>query len=237
MSFLRSRLRPHGPAPVPGAAVHRRRGPHAWARHRRQHRDLQRGQRRAAEAAALRRRRPARRRVAHRARDEHPAAESVTRHLLHLPREGRVFEDIGMWDNTSVSVTGTGEPERIEALLVTDGTLAGAARAAGTRPTLHADDDSPAAPERVHAGARLLAAQVRRRSRVSSAVARRRRHAARNHRRAARRDSSSSNSDPQIVLPFQLDRAKVFVGNFSFRHRAAEAGRRRSRRPTPMSRA
>src|SRR3954467_13398989 len=37
--------------------------------------------------------------------------------------EGRVFEDIGLWDNTSVSVTGTGEPERIQALLVTDGTL------------------------------------------------------------------------------------------------------------------
>jgi hypothetical protein len=37
--------------------------------------------------------------------------------------EGRVFEDIGLWDNTSVSITGIGEPERVQALLVTDGTL------------------------------------------------------------------------------------------------------------------
>ncbi len=47
--------------------------------------------------------------------------------------EGRVFEDIGLWDNTSVSVTGTGEPERIQALLVTRWHAAGAARAGGPR--------------------------------------------------------------------------------------------------------
>ena len=49
--------------------------------------------------------------------------------------EGRTFEDIGLWDGTAVSITGTGEPERVQGLLVTDGTLphpaGGSGRSAG----------------------------------------------------------------------------------------------------------
>src|SRR6188768_2830252 len=37
--------------------------------------------------------------------------------------EGRTFEDIGLWQGTAVSITGTGEPERVLGLRVTDGTL------------------------------------------------------------------------------------------------------------------
>jgi hypothetical protein len=42
---------------------------------------------------------------------------------LTYREESRVFTDIGLWDDTSVSVTGLAEPERLQALLVTDGTL------------------------------------------------------------------------------------------------------------------
>ena len=35
--------------------------------------------------------------------------------------ESQVFEDVGMWDNTRVSVTGLEEPERVDAMMVTDG--------------------------------------------------------------------------------------------------------------------
>jgi hypothetical protein len=35
----------------------------------------------------------------------------------------RVFDDIGGWDRTDVSVTGRGDPERVAALAVTDGVL------------------------------------------------------------------------------------------------------------------
>jgi hypothetical protein len=35
----------------------------------------------------------------------------------------RVFEDIGLWNLADVSVTGHGEPERVQALRVTDGLL------------------------------------------------------------------------------------------------------------------
>ena len=37
--------------------------------------------------------------------------------------QGRVFEHIGLWSGTAVSVTGSGDPERVRALLVTHGTL------------------------------------------------------------------------------------------------------------------
>jgi hypothetical protein len=71
--------------------------------------------------------------------------------------EGRVFEHIGLWNDTSVTVTGVGEPERIRALQVTEGVL-DALRAEpllGRRFT--GDDDSPRTPQRViltHAYAR-----------------------------------------------------------------------------------
>ncbi len=39
----------------------------------------------------------------------------------------------------------------------------------------------------------------------------------RNHRRAARRTSASSTPIRMVVLPFRLNRAELFVGNFSFR--------------------
>ena len=98
-----------------------------------------------------------------------------------------MFEDIGLWDNTSVSVTGTGEPERIQALLVSDGTLP----VLRVQPALGRDLQQRGRQAR-RAGARaadpgLLAAQNGLRSRCPRQVARHRRHAARNHRRAARR--------------------------------------------------
>lgn len=37
--------------------------------------------------------------------------------------ENRVFEDVGMWDNTQVAITGLAEPERVDGMLLTDGVL------------------------------------------------------------------------------------------------------------------
>jgi hypothetical protein len=37
--------------------------------------------------------------------------------------QGRVFEEVGMWDQGSASVTGAGEPEQVDVMRVTDGTL------------------------------------------------------------------------------------------------------------------
>jgi predicted permease len=61
----------------------------------------------------------------------------------------RVFEDIGGWESGEVSITGRGEPERVEALTVTDGTLP----LLGVRPALGRlftrEDDAPGSPLRV----------------------------------------------------------------------------------------
>src|ERR1700681_312936 len=44
--------------------------------------------------------------------------------LYYIYREqGRSFEDVGMWNNSSVSVTGLAEPEQVNVLEVTDGLL------------------------------------------------------------------------------------------------------------------
>src|SRR3954470_15492067 len=63
--------------------------------------------------------------------------------------ENRVFDSIGLWNDEAVSITGTGEPERIQALMVSDGTLP----ALGVQPvlgrTFTSADDSPGAPSRV----------------------------------------------------------------------------------------
>ena len=53
----------------------------------------------------------------------HAPVECLSLHLLHLPRGGRAFQDIGIWHNDSVNITGTGEPEQVAALDVTDGVL------------------------------------------------------------------------------------------------------------------
>src|SRR5512136_2637671 len=68
---------------------------------------------------------------------------------LTYREENRVFEQIGLWDGGSVSVTGRGEPEKVEVLLVTDSTLP----ALRVQPLLGRrftpEDDSPRSPERV----------------------------------------------------------------------------------------
>ena len=101
--------------------------------------------------------------------------------------EGRVFEDVGLWNGGAVSVTGTGEPERVQVLFVTDGTLS----LLHVNPILGRhftkDDDSPKTPERVHLEPRVLGKEVRQRSGCARQVGRRRWQTARDHRRTARR--------------------------------------------------
>ncbi len=59
---------------------------------------------------------------------------------------GQSFEDIGLWQNGSATITGRGEPEQVETLTVTDGTLP----LLGVRPELGRlftkEDDLPKGP-------------------------------------------------------------------------------------------
>lgn len=129
--------------------------------------------------------------------------------------ETRVFEDIGLWQGHSVSVTGPGEPERVRALSVTDGTLG----VLGVQPFIGRGftrkDDAPGSPPRViltHGyWARKLGADpgVLGRSLIVDGQPR-------EIVGVLPAGFKFLNEAPQLVLPFQIDRAKVFVGNFSY---------------------
>ena len=127
----------------------------------------------------------------------------------------RTFEEIGLWDNTTVSVTGSGEPERIEALLVTDGTLPVLRIQPQLGRRFSADDDSPRTPERVmltHAyWQRKFGADAQVVGRTIVVDGRPREIIG-----VLPPGFKFLNTNPQLLLPFRFDRSKIFVGNFSY---------------------
>src|SRR5688572_5497447 len=153
--------------------------------------------------------------MAHRARREHPAAEHGPDNYFVYRDEGRSFEDIGMWDGASVSITGSGEPERVQVMLVSDGFLPvlRVQPHVGRRFTL--EDDQPGAPDRVM----LTYGFWQRKFGGDPSVV----------GRALAVDGKPFeiigvlpenfrflDREPQLLLPFQFYPNKVFVGNFSY---------------------
>ena len=130
--------------------------------------------------------------------------------------EGRVFEDAGLWNGGAVSVTGTGEPERVQVLFVTDGTLS----LLHVNPILGRhftrDDDSPKTPERVM----LSHAYWERKFGSDQGVL----------GKSVVVDGKPReiigvlpagfrflDRNPQLILPFRFDRPKLHAANFSYR--------------------
>ncbi len=66
--------------------------------------------------------------------------------------EGRSFEDIALWDDGSVTVTGHGEPEQVESLVVTDGMLPLLRIDAAVGRIFAKQDDAPGGPATVMLG-------------------------------------------------------------------------------------
>ncbi|HKW31825.1 MAG TPA: ABC transporter permease [Candidatus Acidoferrum sp.] len=130
--------------------------------------------------------------------------------------QGRTFQDIGLYADESVSVTGLAEPEQVQALRVTDGTLP----ILGIRPVLGRaftkQDDSPGTPETA-----MLTYGYWRRTFGGdvSAIG-----------RTVVVDGTGRQiigvlpktfhflgwEDPALVLPFRFDRNKTHLGNFSY---------------------
>lgn len=125
------------------------------------------------------------------------------------------FAESGMWDNTLVAVTGTGEPEELPAMMVTDGTLP----LLGVRPLLGrlftAEDDSPGTAETVllshglwqrrfggdpAAVGQVLTIDGRPREIVGVLPA----------------DLRFLDYDADLYLPFRFDRSEIRFGNFSY---------------------
>jgi putative ABC transport system permease protein len=129
--------------------------------------------------------------------------------------EGQVFQDIGLWSSGAVSVTGSGEPERADALFVTDGTLP----ILGVRPALGRSftrqDDMARSPET----AMLSYGYWQRRFGGETTVIGRRilvDGRAREVIGVLPQGFRFMNLSPSVIVPFQFDRNQVFIGNFSY---------------------
>ena len=129
---------------------------------------------------------------------------------------GRVFEDIGMWTTYQVTITRQGEPERVQALAVTDGTLPILRVQPLAGRLFDKADDAPGAPRRV-----ILTHGYWQRKFGGD----RQNHRPRHRDRRTRRSRSSAccpasfkflSTEPSLVVPLQFNRADVFFGNFSF---------------------
>jgi predicted permease len=130
-------------------------------------------------------------------------------------RDNKVFDDIGMWDNTAVTITGRGEPERVDGLLVTDGTLP----IVGVRPALGRTftpaDDGPGSAETV-----LVSHDYWRRVLGGNASAVGQSLVIDGRPREVigvlPEGFRFLRYNPAVVLPLRFNRQQVFIGNFSY---------------------
>jgi putative ABC transport system permease protein len=130
--------------------------------------------------------------------------------------ESRTFQDFGLWSNDGVTVTRAGEPEQVQALDVTYGTL----QALGVQPAagrwFSQADDTIGAPDTVmltygywqrHFGGnaasvvgRTLIVDLKPHTIIG----------------VMPQNFRFLNSHADLILPQQFDRSKVFLGNFSY---------------------
>ena len=88
--------------------------------------------------------------MAYRAGGGDPRTLICRRRIYFIDREqNTTFQDIGVYDGDSLSVTGAGEPEQVRGLDVTRWDVADAGSEAGAGAFVHTEDDSPAAPDTV----------------------------------------------------------------------------------------
>ncbi len=129
--------------------------------------------------------------------------------------EGRVFENSGVWNGESVSVTGLAEPEQVDVLNVTEGVLPTLRVQPALGRAFNVKDDSPGTPETVILS---YAYWQRKFGGDQSAVGRRILINGRAHEIIGVMPQSFRFLDqhPALLLPLRFNRAEVFVGNFSF---------------------
>ncbi len=129
--------------------------------------------------------------------------------------EARVFDEIGMWDNTQETVTGVAEPERVSGMMVTYGTLP----LLRARPVLgrlfSAEDDEPGRTETVLLGYSywqrrfgatpdVIGQTVNIDGRPKEIIG------------VMPEGFRFLRWNPDVYMPFQFDRAELFIGNFSY---------------------
>jgi predicted permease len=130
--------------------------------------------------------------------------------------QSRTFQDIGLYEGDSVNLTGVAEPERVRALVVTDGTLP----ILGIPPMLgrwfNRADDSPGSPDTVM----LTYGYWRRKFGGTPSIIGRTIMVDGKPRQVVgvmpERFHFLDQEDPPLILPFKFDRNKTFLGNFSY---------------------
>jgi predicted permease len=130
--------------------------------------------------------------------------------------QSRVFEDIGVWSNAAASVTGIGEPERVDAIRVTDGLLP----LLKVEPLLGEgfgpDDGLPGSPERVL----LTHGYWQRKFAGDPSVLGQPLLVDGNPREiigVLPADFRFLSEEPALILPRAFVRSEVFAGQFSYR--------------------
>lgn len=129
--------------------------------------------------------------------------------------EGRTFENSGLWRLDPVTITGLAEPERVLAFIVTEGTLPTLGLTPVMGRTFTAKDDSPGSPEtalishgywkrRFGGDPSVLGRRIMVDGRAHEVIG------------VLPERFRFQNAEPSLVLPFQFDRNKVFMGNFSY---------------------
>lgn len=129
--------------------------------------------------------------------------------------EATSFEDIGMWDNGFVSVTGVDEPERVEAIYVTDGTLPLLRVRPAVGRLFSPQDDTPGSPGTVI----LSHGYWQRRFGGDDGILGRTvtiDGVPREIVGVLPQDFRFLRYDPAVWLPFRFDRSEVYVGDFSY---------------------
>jgi predicted permease len=130
--------------------------------------------------------------------------------------QSTTFQDIGMYQGDSVSVTGMAEPERVDALIVTDGILPLLSIPPMLGRVFSKADDSRGAPDTVvltygywrrkwggdpNVIAKTIIVDGKQRQIIGV---------------MPKRFHFLDRSDPAIITPFQFDRNKTNLGNFSY---------------------
>ncbi|HEX4955257.1 MAG TPA: ABC transporter permease [Thermoanaerobaculia bacterium] len=136
--------------------------------------------------------------------------------LYFTYREGsRAFSESGMWDNTTVSVTGLAQPEQLRAIQVTDGVFPLLRETPLHGRLFSKEDDSPGTAETVI----LSHAYWQQRFAADPAVIGRSLVVDGRPREVIgvmRPELDFLDYEASVFLPFRLDRSKLYFGNFSY---------------------
>ena len=129
--------------------------------------------------------------------------------------DGRVFQDVGMWSTGTMSLTGLAEPEEVPTLFVTDAILPMLATQPMLGRLIAKSDDAPGGPETVMLSAGYWRTKF---GGDPSAIGRTLMLDSRPHHVIGVLPDSFRFLDRKIslVIPFRIDRSKVFLGQFSY---------------------